>query len=273
MASFLRKIPSPESVVSHGRCVLFSVTTDPTSNTKLGSYIDSQRWEDLEEALYQSPTLPFNRLVRLCLEGPSISGPQIQGVDLVTFRDMKTLLNLLQSLSHPGGQPITTAVSHDNTSPSRPEIAGQLAVLDEVQETRDLTGNQPERLEEVAEYSADDVTNIGEGEGPDRSKEALIIQRAVCRYLQKCIEAGSDDKLKARRDRFFNACKVSASAVHLRYQKIYLGPVPHLLLCVEWIISRAQASKDSIKALIKARCADTTLQGLSDLTSQQTHMR
>lgn len=236
----------------------------------MGSYVNSQKWEDLAEALYQSPTLPFDRLVRLCLQSSPTSGPQIQGVDLIAFRDMKTIPILLQSRSHPGDHPIKTAVSHDNTSPSHPENAGQLAALDEVQETRDLSGNQLESLEEVAEYSADDVANIGEGEGPDRSKEALIIQRAVRRYLQNRIEADPDDKLKTKRDGFFNACKASASAVHARYQKIYLGPVPHLLLCLEWIISRAQRSKRAIKA----RRADATLQALSDLfSSQQTQIK
>ena len=223
----------------------------------------------MAEALYQSPTLPFDHLVRLYLESSSISGPQIQGVDLIAFKDVKNIPNLLQSRSHPGGHPTTTAISHDNTSPSRSEIAGQLAALDEVQETRDLSGDQLERLGEVAEYSAEDVANIGEGEGPDKSKEALIIQRAVRRYLQKRIEADSDDKLTTKRDGFFNACKASASAVHARYQKIYLGPVPHLLLCLEWIISRAQRSKRAIKA----RRADATLQALSDLSSQQTQIK
>jgi hypothetical protein len=255
-------------VVSHGRCILFSLTTDSTSDTKLGSYIDSQRWEDLAEALYQSPTLPFDRLVRLCLESSSISGPQIQGVDLIAFIDMKTIPDLLQSRSHPGDHPVTTSVSHGDTRLSRLEIGGQLTVVAEVHETRDLSGNQLERLEEAAEYSADAVDNIGDREGPDRSKETLIIQRAVRRYLRKCIEASPDDKLKTGRDRLFEACKVSASAVHARYRKIYLGPVPHLLLCLEWIISRAQASKTKIKA----RRADATLKGLSDLSSQQTQI-
>jgi hypothetical protein len=132
--------------------------------------------------------------------------------------------------------------------------------------TDGTSGDQ--HIEGAAEYSADDAVDIGDTEGPDRSKEALIIQRAVRRYLQKCIEASPDDKLKTGRDRLFEACKVTASAVHAGYRKIYLGPVPHLLLCLEWIISRAQASKTKIKA----RRADATLKGLSDLSSQQTQI-
>jgi hypothetical protein len=176
IVSSLRKIPSPESVVSHGRCVLFSLRTDSTSDTKLGSYIDSQQWEDLAAALYQSPTLPFDRLVRLCLESSPISGPQIQGVDLIAFLDMKSIPKLLQSRSDPGDNPITTAVSRENTRLSRREIAGQPPVVDQVHKTRDLSGNQLEHPEEAAEYSADDVDNTGDGEGPDRSKEVLIIR-------------------------------------------------------------------------------------------------
>jgi hypothetical protein len=256
-------------VVSHGRCVLFSLTTDSTYDAKLGSYIDSQQWEDLAEALYQSPTLPFDRLVRLCLESSPISGPQVQGVDLVPFIDMKAIPNLLQSRSDRGDHPITTSGSHEDTRLSRPEIPGKLTVVAEVHEARDLSGNQLERLEEAAEYSANAVDNIGGGEEPDRSKEALIIQRAVRSYLQKCIEASPDDKLKTGRDRLFEACKVSVSAVHTGYRKIYFGPVPHLLLCLDWIIARAQASKRKIKA----RRGDATLKELSDLDSQQTQIR
>jgi hypothetical protein len=36
----------------------------------------------------------------------------------------------------------------------------------------------------AAEYSADDAVDIGDAEGPDRSKEALIIQRAARRYYR-----------------------------------------------------------------------------------------
>jgi hypothetical protein len=113
--------------------------------------------------------------------------------------------------------------------------------------------------------------DTGDTEEPDRSKEALIIQRAVRRYLQKRIEGSSDDKLKIGRDRLFKACKESASAVHARYRKTFLGPVPHLLLCLEWVISSAQASKGTIKA--RRADSEATLQELSDLALEQAQMK
>ncbi|KAH9172884.1 hypothetical protein EDB89DRAFT_2229130 [Lactarius sanguifluus] len=242
----LRSIPSPESKVFH-EC-----------------YINARQWEDLAGVLYQSTTSPFDRLVRLRLESSSISGPQIPGVDVITFKDINAIIpNILHS--RPGDHPIITIGSYESAASGGPEpaITGQVTATDGIGGMGDLTGYQ--RGEEAAEYSEDDAFDIGDGEGPDRSREALIIQKAARRYLPK---HSSSDKLKTKRDRHFEACKASADAVHARYRKIYLGPVPHLLLCLEWIVSSARASK----VTIKARCRDATLQKLSDLTSQQTQM-
>ncbi|KAI9453661.1 hypothetical protein BJY52DRAFT_1418183 [Lactarius psammicola] len=244
VVSSLRTIPSPEAVVFHRR------------------YTNSRRWADLAEALYQSTNSPLDHLVRLHLESSPDSGPQIPGVDLITFRDMITIPNILQSRT--GGPQITTIGSQESTGGSYVVTAGQAMATGGTDGTGDLTASQ--RFEEVAEYSADDVPDTGDGEGSDRLKEALIIQRAARRYLLKHVEGGSSDELKIGRDRHFEACKASANAVHARYRKIYLGPIPHLLLCLEWVISSAQAPMGAIKA----RHAEATLQELSVL--QQTQM-
>ncbi|KAI9436977.1 hypothetical protein H4582DRAFT_2058436 [Lactarius indigo] len=248
VASSLRAIPSLESRGFHRR------------------YIDSQHWSGLAGALYQSTTSPFDRLVRLRLESSPISGPQIPGVDLVTFSDTNTIPNALQPRS--GDLPTTTIDTHDNAGGPYAATARQVAATDEI----DGTGSQS--VEGAAEYSAEDAIDVGDVGGSDKSQEAVIIQRAARRYLLKRVQPSSDDKLKTGRDRLFKACKASASAVHDRYRKIYLGPVPHLLLCLEWIISSARASKGTIKArrAEAARRAETTLQELSDLTFQQTEM-
>ncbi|KAH9017014.1 hypothetical protein EDB85DRAFT_2295003 [Lactarius pseudohatsudake] len=243
----LRSIPSPESKAFHER------------------YMNARQWEDLAGVLYQSTTSPFDRLVRLRLEGSSISGPQIPGVDLITFGDTDAIIpNILHS--RPGDHPITTIGSYESAASGGPDAAiiGQVTATDGIDGMGDLTSYQ--RGEEAAEYSEDDAFDIGDGEGPDRSREALIVQKAARRYLLK---HSSSDKLKTKRDRHFEACKASADAVHARYRKIYLGPVPHLLLCLEWIISSAQLSKDTIKA----RRREATLQELEDLTSRQTQMK
>ncbi|KAH9065009.1 hypothetical protein EDB87DRAFT_1574732 [Lactarius vividus] len=240
----LRKIPSPESVAFHER------------------YINARKWEDLADALYQLTTSPFDRLVRLRLESSSISGPQIPEVDLITFKDINSIIpNVLHS--RPGGQSITTIGLRENTEGSDAAITGQITATDRVDGMGDLTGYQ--HCEKAAEYSEGDAFDIGDGEGPDRSRETLIIQKAVHRYLLKHC---SSDKLKTKRDRHFEACKASVGA-DARYRKIYLGPVPHLLLCLEWIISSARASKNTTKA----RRRDATLQAVWDLTSQQTQMK
>ena len=157
---------------------------------------------------------------------------------------MNSIPNLLRS--RPGDHPITTTGSHENPGGSSTSIPGQVTVTDGIYGAGNLAGCQP--VEKAVGYSAEDAVDIGDGDGPDRSKETLIIQRAARRYLLECRKGSSNDKLKLGRDRLFKACKATANTVHARYRKIYLGPVPHLLLCVEWIISSAQASKGTIKA-------------------------
>jgi hypothetical protein len=128
-----------------------------------------------------------------------------------------------------------------------------------------------ERTQGTVEYSTNDVMDVGEGEEPDKTHEVLVIQRAARRYLKRRNEdrSESNDMLTIGRDRLFRDCKKSAGDIHARYRKIYLGPVPHLLLCVEWIVTRAQ----SLKNIIKAQRRDATLTELSDLISQQQQMR
>ena len=123
---------------------------------------------------------------------------------------------------HPGDHSSTTIDSLENRG-SYAAIAGQDTATDGANGT---SGDQD--IEGAAEYSADDAVDIGDTEGQDKSKEALTIQKAVRRYLHKRIEGCSDDKLKVGRDRLFKACKVSAGAVHAKYRKIFLGPVPLL---------------------------------------------
>ncbi|KAH9075550.1 hypothetical protein EDB83DRAFT_2549245 [Lactarius deliciosus] len=241
-------------------------TNSSTPKTKLARYINSRHWTGLAEALYQSMTSPFDHLIRLRLESSPISGPQIPGVDLITFRDMNTIPNMLRS--HLIGHPIATIVTHESTGGPHVAIPGQ--VPDGIDGTGDISGYQ--HVEEAVEYSTDDAIDLGDGEGSeslDRSREASIIQKAVRRYLLESGEGSSDDKLKIGRDRLFKACKASANTVHARYRKIYLGPVPHLLLCLEWIISSARTSKTTIKT---RRAQKVALQELLDLMLQQTQM-
>ena len=141
----------------------------------------------------------------------------------------------------------------------------------------DIPSGDQQTAEGLAEYTAQDAVDVGDGEEPDRTKEARVIQKAARRYLLKDtqadephIEENSDDALTKGRNRLFKSCKTSARAVHVKYRKFYLGPLPHLLLCLEWIVTRAQDSKD---AIIKAQRIEATLQVKSDLIVQHKLMR
>jgi hypothetical protein len=140
----------------------------------------------------------------------------------------------------------------------------------------DIPREDQQTTEGLAEYTAQDAVDVGDGEEPDKTKEARVIQKAARRYILKdtqvdehYIEGNSNDALTKGRNRLFKSCKASAKAVHVKYRKIYLGLVPHLLLCLEWIVTRAQDSKNAIKA----RRVEATLQEKSDLIAEHKLMR
>jgi hypothetical protein len=120
----------------------------------------------------------------------------------------------------------------------------------------------------AAHLANDDIIEAGEEES-DETHSAVVIQRAARRYILERAEESSPETLTKERNRLYRACKASANTVHARYRKIYLGPVPHLLLCLGWIATRAQASMD----LAKNQRTEPTLQELPDLTDQQKLMR
>jgi hypothetical protein len=159
--------------------------------------------------------------------------------------------------------------SHANSGPSGMMVVGHTPAADAIDSLGDIpSGDQ--RAEGLAEYDAQDTADADDGEEPDRTKEAIIIQRAAHRHLFKETEEPSNDPLIKGRHRLFKSCKASAKAVHAKYRKLYLGPVPHLLLCVEWIVARAQDSKNDIKA---RRVEAVALQEKSDLIVQYKQIR
>jgi hypothetical protein len=193
-------------------------------------------------------------------------------MQLATFNEMNTIPNVLQSYptdhqDHHPSRIDTITDSNENPGGSGMTTTGHGPAADRIDGVDIFEGD--ERAEGIAEYSVDDAVDTSKGEEPDRTIEALIIQRAARRHMLKRIEGISNDTLTIGRDRLFKACKKSVHDVHRRYRKIYLGPVPHLLLCVEWIATRAQYRKN----IIKARRRDATLQELSDLIAQQPQMR
>ena len=161
------------------------------------------------------------------------------------------------------------AAPHAKLLPSNMDIDENTSAT-EVIDGPDNIANSDQRAEGLAEYTAQDAVDIGDGEESDNTREVLILQRAARRHILRHVEEDSADALTIGRQRLFKLCKATANAVHVKYQKIYLGPVPHLLLCLEWIIHHARGSKNAIKA---QRAKATTLQELSDLRTQHKEMR
>jgi hypothetical protein len=201
-------------------------------------------------------------------------------VQLVLFENNYAIPELLRSHSmyhedyHPRGVDVCAA-SHPDSGPSVMTI-GNAPAADRIDSPDGTPSGDQQTTEGFAEYTAQDAVDAGDREEPDKTKEVRVIQRAARRYILKdthveehYIEGNSNDALTKGRNRLFKSCKASAKAVHVKYRKIYLGPLPHLLLCLEWIVARAQDSKNAIKA----RRAKATLQEKSDLIVQHKLMR
>ena len=186
------------------------------------------------------------------------------------FDNIHTIPELLRSRSsnYQGRRRLGVDVgtsSQANLGPSGTMIVGHASDAHGVDSVSDITsGDRP--TEGLAEYTAQDAD---ESEETDRTKEVIFIQRAARRHFFKDIVEDSSNALTKGRDRLFKSCKASADAVHAKYRKIYLGPVPHLLLCVEWIVTRAQELKNTIKA----QRVEATLQEKSDLMLQHKQIR
>ena len=147
---------------------------------------------------------------------------------------------------------------------------GHASVAHGIDSPDDIPSGDQQTTGGLAEYTTQDIGDVGDSEEPDKTKGARVIQKAARRYiLRRKKEETFNDTLTKGRNRLFKSCKVSAKDVHVKYRKIYLGPVPHLLLCLEWIVTRAQDSKDAIKA----RRVEATLQEKSDLIAQHKLMR
>ncbi|KAH9075547.1 hypothetical protein EDB83DRAFT_2312005 [Lactarius deliciosus] len=128
-----------------------------SSEKKPARYINSRHWTDLAATLYQSYNLTFR--------------PPF------TFRDINSIPNVLQPRS--GDLPTTTIESYENAGGSYAATAGRVAATD------GIDGIGDEHVDGAAEYSGDDAIDVGDGEGPDKSKEAGIIQKAARQVFAK----------------------------------------------------------------------------------------
>jgi hypothetical protein len=202
-------------------------------------------------------------------------------VQLVLFENIYTIPERLRSHSmyhqdhSPRGVDVSVAPHADSES-SFIMMSGHASAAHGIDSPDDVSSGDQQTTEGLAEYTAQDAIDVDDGEEPDKTKEARIIQKAARRYILKdtqaeehYIEGNANDALTKGRNRLFKSCKASAKAVHVKYRKIYLGPLPHLLLCLEWIVTRAQDSKN----VIKARRVKATLQEKSDLIVEHKLMR
>jgi hypothetical protein len=220
--------------------------------------------------LYQSTPPPFDCLVRLHHNVFPIPGPHHPSVQLVLFEDMNTIPDVLRPRTTDLGGHHLNQDGSATASPAsfRPLIVTSVGHDPSHADGADRLGEIPssdQGVEGFTEYTAQDVVDPGDREEPDKTKGARVIQRAARRHILKQIKESSDDALTLGRHRLFKSCKASANDVHVKYRKTYLGPVPHLLLCLDWLVTRAQSSRADIK---RRRAKAIILQEKLDVTRE-----
>jgi hypothetical protein len=185
---------------------------------------------------------------------------------------MNTIPDILRS--HPRDDRVHHRYQADgitaNLRPSNTTSAGHDS--SHVDETN-AWGNMPndnQGGEGLAEYTAQDAVTANDGEKPDKTREARVIQRAARGHILKHINESPTNALTIGRQRLFRSCKATANEVHDKYRKMYLGPVPHLLLCLEWLVTSAQGSSTAVK---RQREGTKVLQEILDLNDEHRQMR
>jgi hypothetical protein len=130
----------------------------------------------------------------------------------------------------------------------------------------------PVRDIETNEFASSDYESWGGNTVPSANevRAASIIQNAYrCCQRSASHRHGSVSSVTAR-DRSFKACLAEAQKIAWiggnYYRKLFLGPLPHVLLCLEKVGSYAVTTREQVKKLT------VTAEGqeLQDLSKQQT---
>ncbi|KAG5646926.1 hypothetical protein DXG03_002002 [Asterophora parasitica] len=243
-------------------------------------FVSAQRWENLVRALRDDrdvlrgsltdELVQFHNLER----GPLPSNP-VTGVRLVAYAAHDDLSSLLGNASLSNLSLEEDQQQHKELESSMVEseskgtldVEGEAAGADEIDEidaVNDL-GNMDDLGEELPNEfpSVPTITpsDLPQAQAPtdEEQRAAPIIQAAYKRALLRRMKQAARTGLAASRTRKFALCLESAmqspvqwGAEHFRYRVLLLGPLPHVLLCLDIAQAAALAHKKTAKKHLRS---------------------
>ncbi|TFY53518.1 hypothetical protein EVG20_g10077, partial [Dentipellis fragilis] len=269
-------------------------------------YFFANEWSDLAFAVRNYNPTRFNGLVQLySAHGPQ-PGRELPGVRRVFFSKMQDIPGLLdtegrfssltkvmsisqphpQLQSQPQPQPQSQPepqVPAPEAEPTLADALGGTAQLESAHEDEEghrsyNEGGETSEEEDTEELSEADMQDqYARPESDVRDASMIAAQnwaagkiQKVFRCMQEHNKGQPKEGLPAARQRLFRECRTHASApaIHGPYRCLYLGPLPHLLLCLEWTLNQAKM----VKKHAKRQMVKTGLHELDEVMERQTVM-
>ncbi|KAJ6577097.1 hypothetical protein B0H10DRAFT_1963249 [Mycena sp. CBHHK59/15] len=230
---------------------------DPTRkfHPLTNKYVYAESWTSLTRALRSSTTgSPLDEMVQL-LHVDQARPHAVRGVRQIVYESIEDIPQLLRpsrSLVESTSWPGQIAVSSNNLTSidSQPELVEE----DDLADEEDALADPMEPEQALPAVGPVDMPVLEAVERPEEEiRAASIIQRVF-----KCIHKRADRRkaemaessLVAGCADFFVSCLKESVAIEWptqEYRLRYLGPLPHLLLCLDIVYTNAQKQKKHIK--------------------------
>lgn len=176
------------------------------------------------------------------------------------FEDLPSIISTIQRTGHPPAMSLAapkstpeplpntqSSITPPHDRPKTPEVISEESTLDVHSE--DLDGGMDGIIQPIdVDHESEEVYNTLQIEMAKR------IQRCCRKFLlkQNHTQQGNDFAKRARVfDLYYNASKEMKWSRRSRYRFLFLGPLTHIFLCVEWLRDHAiRQKKEAKKAML-----------------------
>lgn len=179
------------------------------------------------------------------IDAKMVSGQTVQfeGVRNIVYNHVRDIPDIL---SRPVSEQITTTPLAQQI-PARSEIPPPPEIED-VDESvlQDMSSGEVEQVEEPT------VPTIVRTSEEERAASHLIV-KVYKKYQKRTRETGHKGARKSALHRLFTACMAIAPSLSIstRYRCMLLGPLPHVLYCLETLYSNALTYKNAMKQIFR----------------------
>lgn len=211
-------------------------------------YVDASSWTSLTRAVRSSTEgSPQDEMVQL-LYAPRHQPPELRGVRQIVYQQFDDIPRLLGSVPSIAS---TESISVDEREAARVVPLIQNAQTDDVREDHDADSDERRLPENVAiDVPVVEPVARSEEELTTAAKIRKGILQAHHRVKQRK-QGASKPSLAAGLSEIFTECMAASSTIdrrHRLYRVYFLGPLPHLLLCLDIVRTRAQKEAKQIAA-------------------------